>query len=30
MIAVREWRFRPLIKDGELQPFFAELVFTIR
>jgi hypothetical protein len=30
MIAVHEWRFRPPIKDGEPQPFFAELVFTIR
>lgn len=30
MIAVREWHFRPLIKEGVPQVFFAELVFTIR
>jgi hypothetical protein len=30
MIAVREWHFRPLIKDGAPQSFFAELVFAIR
>lgn len=30
MMAVLNWRFRPLIKDGVPQYFFAELVFTVR
>ena len=30
MMAVRNWQFRPLMKDGAPQYFFAELVFTVR
>ena len=30
MMAVRNWQFRPLMKDGVPQYFFAELVFTVR
>lgn len=30
MMAVLDWRFRPLVKDGAPQYFFAELVFTVR
>jgi len=29
-IAVKEWHFRPFIKDGVPNRFLAELVFTIR
>lgn len=30
MMAVRSWQFRPLMKDGAPQYFFAELVFAVR
>jgi hypothetical protein len=30
MMAVRNWQFQPLMKEGVPQYFFAELVFTVR
>lgn len=30
MMAVRNWQFRPFIKNGVPQYFYAELVFTVR
>ena len=30
IIATREWQFKPFIKDGRPQYFFAELVFTVK
>lgn len=30
MMAVRNWQFQPLMKDGVAQYFYAELVFTVR
>lgn len=30
MMAVENWRFRPLTKDGKPQYFFAELVFVVK
>jgi hypothetical protein len=30
MMATREWHFKPLIRDGKPQYFFAELVFEVK